>query len=270
MKIRPLKMVGTLCLLLAFASTDLWAQGEVVFSDWDWAVRSAQVIRRHAAVADSLLAARHGQAQERLQARQFVRFESVTQRLSPNASGQEVHDALQRMDSLRRALPPDAGLTARGGEERWTRVAELLQEWTDVLASLPKDSVSQPFVSPLGVHLLRWTDCRSEEPLEAARERLEAWADRSRTSAVPFHTSMDSLCALYPDAADELRALRDQMLAEIRGVKTGEQTPTDPSQMTKAERKAWKKAQKESAKQAKQKAREARKAAKRKKIVKKQ
>jgi hypothetical protein len=43
-------MVGTLCLLLALASTDLWAQGEVVFSDWDWAVRSAQVIRRWACI----------------------------------------------------------------------------------------------------------------------------------------------------------------------------------------------------------------------------
>jgi hypothetical protein len=291
-------MVGILCLLLAFAVTDLRAQGEVVFSGspsgihslqpdtlpafrLDWAARSGRLLRRHAVADDSLLTARHRQAQDRLQAKQYIRLGAITHRLSPSASGQEVHAALQRMDSVRQALLHGADFAALGGQEHWCRLAEQLQEWTDVLATLSKDSVSQPFVSPLGVHLVRWTDSRAEEPVEVSRQRLERWTDRQLTADVPFHTDLDSLCLLYPKAETELRTLYARMIAEYRGDHDDSAT-TQPSQsMTKAERKAQEKAEKqaakarqkaekEAAKAERQAAKERKKQEKRKNIVKKQ
>jgi hypothetical protein len=260
-------MVGTLCLLLALASTDLWAQGEVVFSDWDWAVRSAQVIRRYATDTDSLVAARHRRAQDRLQLKQYVRIGEVVHRLSPNASGREVNAAVQRMDSLRHYLQSDADFAKAGGEVRWTRLAEELQECIDVLAALPKDSVSQPFVSPLGVHLVKWTDCLPEEPASESQRRLEAWADRRDAHRYPFHTQLDSLCALYPAAEAELRALYQRMIKEYSGESEDDNLLITHKHPTKAEKKAAKQAEKERRKAEKQAAREAKK---RKKIVKKQ
>jgi hypothetical protein len=263
-------MVGILCLLLAFASSGLRAQGEVVFPDLDWAVRSARVVRRHVLNTDSLVAERHQQALSRLQQRQYVRVGEILHRLSPNASGREVAAALQHADSLRTALQQGLSFADAGGELRWTRLAEELQECADVLAALPKDSVSQPFLSPLGVHLLLWTDCLSEVPLAEDRARLESWAESKLTSMhVPFHTDLDSLCALYPSAEPELRALHEQMLREARG-ETEEADKTSLQPMTKAEKKAAKERAKAEKKAEKLRLKAEKKAAKRKNIVKKQ
>jgi hypothetical protein len=265
-------MVGTLCLLLAFAGADLHAQGEVVFSEWDWAVRSAAVIRRYAADTDSLVAARHRQAQDRLQQKQYVRVGEIVRRLSPNASGREVAAALQQMDSLRQALQRGADFAASGGQYRWTRLAEELQECADALTALPKDSLSQPIVSPLGVHLMKWTDGLAQAPLAENRRRLESWADRHTPQSYAFHTQLDSLCALYPAAEAELRALYERMLREVRGEQEADDVQP-AAQLTKAEKRAAKQAEKarKKAEKERQKAEKARlKAEKRKNIVKKQ
>jgi hypothetical protein len=295
-------MVGILCLLLAFANSGLRAQGEVVFTGFaiDWAVRSAQVVRRYAPsaqAADSLARQRHLLAQDRLLVKDYIRIAHITRRLSPNATGAEVHAAQQLMDSLYQRLQAGADFAAlardysqdptapQGGQMPWVRLTEQLQEWIDVLQALPRDSVSRPFLSPLGIHLVKWTDRLEAVPEEAALPGLRHWAERrvgddpagSVPVEIPFRTDLEELCTLYPEAAGELRALYARMRTEYRGEDLTDSDADASKPLTKAEKKALKKADKAAAKEearrrkADEKARkEEAKAAKRKNIVKKQ
>ena len=47
----------------------------------------------------------------------------------------------------------------------WIQTRHLLNEWQYQLAKLDKGEYSRPFVSPLGIHIIAWTDRRMENQL---------------------------------------------------------------------------------------------------------
>lgn len=55
---------------------------------------------------------------------------------------------------------------------------ELLQEFTDRIASLSKGAFSEPFFSPLGIHIVKLTDTKPCISYEEARPYLMAYLDR--------------------------------------------------------------------------------------------
>lgn len=121
------------------------------------------------------------QSVERLSKSGWVKIEQITIRLAQNATKQEEYAARNRMDSIYTALKqgtPFAAFSPQKEEDTWVPVVELLQEFTDRIASLSKGAFSEPFFSPLGIHIVKLTDTKPCISYEEARPYLMAYLDR--------------------------------------------------------------------------------------------
>lgn len=121
------------------------------------------------------------QSVERLSKSGWVKIEQITIRLAQNATKQEEYAARNRMDSIYTALKqgtPFAAFSSQKKEDTWVPVVELLQEFTDRITSLSKGAFSEPFFSPLGIHIVKLTDTKPCISYEEARPYLMAYLDR--------------------------------------------------------------------------------------------
>ncbi len=121
------------------------------------------------------------QSVERLSKSGWVKIEQITILLSQHAPKADERAARNRMDSIYAKLKSGADFTSfscqpEGGT--WIPVVELLQEFADRLASLSKNEFSEPFFSPLGVHIIRLTDTKPCISYEEARPYLLAYMER--------------------------------------------------------------------------------------------
>lgn len=121
------------------------------------------------------------QSVERLSQSGWVKIEQITIRLAQNATKQDENAARNRIDSIYAALKKGASFAsyshqAEGGS--WVPVVELLQEFADRIASLSKGAFSEPFYSPLGIHIVKLTDSKPCISYEEARPYLVAYLDR--------------------------------------------------------------------------------------------
>lgn len=121
------------------------------------------------------------QTVERLSKSGWVKIEQITILLSQHAPKADERAARNRMDSIYAKLKSGADFTSfscqpEGGT--WIPVVELLQEFADRLASLSKNEFSEPFFSPLGVHIIRLTDTKPCISYEEARPYLLAYMER--------------------------------------------------------------------------------------------
>ena len=121
------------------------------------------------------------QSVERLSKSGWVKIEQITILLSQHAPKVDERAARNRMDSIYAKLKSGADFTSfscqpEGGT--WIPVVELLQEFADRLASLSKNEFSEPFFSPLGVHIIRLTDTKPCISYEEARPYLLAYMER--------------------------------------------------------------------------------------------
>lgn len=121
------------------------------------------------------------QSVERLSKSGWVKIEQITILLSQHAPKADERAARNRMDSIYAKLKSGADFTSfscqpEGGT--WIPVVELLQEFADGLASLSKNEFSEPFFSPLGVHIIRLTDTKPCISYEEARPYLLAYMER--------------------------------------------------------------------------------------------
>ncbi len=121
------------------------------------------------------------QSVERLSKSGWVKIEQITILLSQHAPKADERAARNRMDSIYAKLKSGADFTSfscqpEGGT--WIPVVELLQEFADRLASLSKNEFSEPFFSPLGVHIIRFTDTKPCISYEEARPYLLAYMER--------------------------------------------------------------------------------------------
>lgn len=121
------------------------------------------------------------QSVERLSKSGWVKIEQITILLSQHAPKADERAARNRMDSIYAKLKSGADFTSfscqpEGGT--WIPVVELLQEFADRLASLSKNEFSEPFFSPLGIHIIRLTDTKPCISYEEARPYLLAYMER--------------------------------------------------------------------------------------------
>lgn len=104
------------------------------------------------------------------QTKEWIKLMQVTYPLKQHATQKEIEIGMQKMDSLYEELKLSSFATI--SEESWIQERYLLDEWRIRLADLEKGELSKPFFSPLGIHLVAWTDkvigCSDEDVTDVA------------------------------------------------------------------------------------------------------
>lgn len=87
---------------------------------------------------------------------EWFRLRHVTRPLKQQASRQEEREARAYLDSIHAVLKAEGVAGKAIGESMWIPARFLLAEWTCALEPLDKNEISQPFASPLGMHIVWW------------------------------------------------------------------------------------------------------------------
>ncbi len=159
----------------------------------------------------------YGQERQRLHTGDRVRVAHISRYLPQHAGPHAAAAARSLMDSVYAALQDGADFAAlarrysddeesrdNGGLLPWLPVGEYVQEWADRISSLEKGEVSAPFYSPLGIHIIRWTDRKPPATYEEREEALRAYRERV-APALP---------AAFPEGMERrLQELHDGLLA---------------------------------------------------------
>lgn len=107
----------------------------------------------------------HEDREKRLLTNEWVKFETITIRLSQHASGSKLQQAYSAIDSVYRALLHDTSFEQlKGGTitSVWYPINGVLKEFSVVLSRLQVGECSQPFLSPLGWHIVKLIDRQNE------------------------------------------------------------------------------------------------------------
>ncbi len=121
----------------------------------------------------------------------LVRPAHILLKLSTQATVQQQEKIHQRIDSVYRALQAgadfaelakkvseDAGSAARGGDLPWIAPSQTLKEFEDVAYSLAPGQLSQPFLSPVGYHIILMKERKQLEPFDSLKQSIVASLER--------------------------------------------------------------------------------------------
>ena len=92
--------------------------------------------------------------------KEWVKLKHITYLLNQHSEKSQEKEGWKRLDSLHAELKKGAALPFEAMP--WTQTRHLLGEWQEQLAELDKGEYSRPFLSPLGIHIIMWTDKRTE------------------------------------------------------------------------------------------------------------
>ena len=92
--------------------------------------------------------------------REWVSLRHITFPLAQHADKKEVRGAKEQMDSLYQVMMRGEKVALE--TLPWMQTRHLLNEWQSQLVNLERGEYSRPFLSPLGVHIIVWTDKRME------------------------------------------------------------------------------------------------------------
>ncbi len=198
----PRRVVGILLLLLVLA-TPLLAQGEALFHtgvDTLPAFRLQLMALRgrllkpyvvDEAQEEAELRCLYERSQQRMQSNDWIRVAHISRYLPQQVNHRTEMAAQELMDSLYVRLKAgedfavlaarysdDAGSREQGGLLPWMAMNKNLQEWVDRLARLGKDEISEPFYSPLGLHIVKWVDRKPAVSFEERKAELQAYRER--------------------------------------------------------------------------------------------
>ena len=133
-----------------------------------------------AGAVDSRCRSYYDRILESLQGKELLQTAHIFMRLPQNASQQEQDELKVRMDSvyavlqtgadfaeLAKQLSQDTQTAARGGVLPWIGPNQTLKEFEDVAYSLEVGQYSQPFLSPVGYHIVK---LMAKKPLESYEE----------------------------------------------------------------------------------------------------
>jgi len=91
-------------------------------------------------------------------AQEWIKLVHVTCLLDQQADKQQILQSKVYLDSLYAVIQQGGKIPVK--ELSWMQTRHLLNEWQKQLEGLGKNEYSQPFYSPMGVHLIAWTDRR--------------------------------------------------------------------------------------------------------------
>ena len=104
-------------------------------------------------------------------AEEWIKLIHVTYPLKQRGSEADERTGKHYMDSLYMAWKNQASLHERVEELPWMQVRHLQAEWQSRLISLGRNEFSEPFFSPLGIHLIAWKDKRSGKDLREENDQ---------------------------------------------------------------------------------------------------
>ena len=96
-----------------------------------------------------------------LSAKEWVKLKHITYPLNQYSGKTQEREGWKQLDSLHAELKQGADVPFESMP--WTQTRHLLGEWQEQLGSLEKGEYSRPFLSPLGMHIILWTDKRTEK-----------------------------------------------------------------------------------------------------------
>ena len=121
----------------------------------------------------------------------LIRPAHILIRLSQKASSAAQDSAKARIDSiyaclrsgadfadLATRLSQDPGSAKRGGLLPWICIGQTLKEFEDVAFSLNKGEMSEPFLSPVGYHIVKMTDRKQLEPYDSLRANIITFIEK--------------------------------------------------------------------------------------------
>lgn len=121
----------------------------------------------------------------------LIRPAHILIRLAQKASSAAQDSAKARIDSiyaclrsgadfadLATRLSQDPGSAKRGGLLPWICIGQTLKEFEDVAFSLNKGEMSEPFLSPVGYHIVKMTDRKQLEPYESLRANIITFIEK--------------------------------------------------------------------------------------------
>lgn len=130
---------------------------------------------------DALLHTLYRESVERYSMKGWVRMEEISINLPQHATKQDVKDACRQMDSIYACLSrgvPFESFMKKQSHLAWRPLVGLLQEFSSHLAGLGKGDYTQPFLSPLGVHIVRLVDRKPAVSYEEAYPYLVLYVDK--------------------------------------------------------------------------------------------
>ena len=146
-------------------------------------------------VTDAEVLAQARQMYDRTQAmigsKGLVRPAHILLKLSTKATVQQQEKIHQRIDSVYRALKAgadfaelakkvseDTGSADRGGELPWIAPSQTLKEFEDVAYALAPGQLSEPFLSPVGYHIILMKERKQLEPFDSLKQGIVASLER--------------------------------------------------------------------------------------------
>ena len=130
---------------------------------------------------DVLLHTLYRESVERYSMKGWVKLEEISINLPQHATRRDVKDACRRMDSIYACLcqgTPFELFMKKTSNLAWRPLVGLLQEFSSHLADLNKGDYTQPFLSPLGVHIVRLVDRKPAVSYEEAYPYLVLYVDK--------------------------------------------------------------------------------------------
>lgn len=132
--------------------------------------------------ADSLHSALCREGMKRYSAQGWVRLEEIFIPLPQYASRREVEQACRRMDSvyvsLQRGVSFETYVKDKEDSIRWRPKVALLDEFSRPLETMRIGTYSEPFLSPLGVHIIKLVDEKSVIDFQEAFPSFKDYVDR--------------------------------------------------------------------------------------------
>ena len=121
----------------------------------------------------------------------LIRPAHILIRLAQKASSAAQDSAKARIDSiyaclrsgadfadLATRLSQDPGSAKRGGLLPWICIGQTLKEFEDVAFALNKGEMSEPFLSPVGYHIVKMTDRKQLEPYDSLRANIITFIEK--------------------------------------------------------------------------------------------
>ena len=133
-------------------------------------------------------------------AKEWIRLVHVTYPLKQSEGKKEEQRGKQYLDSLYQMCQEDKSWQEHAEQLPWTQTRYLLNEWQVQLEGLARNELSKPFSSPLGVHLIAWTDRTSENPFMGSMSvkddsiRIKEMEDGLLALALDFYWEKELVC----------------------------------------------------------------------------
>ena len=139
------------------------------------------------AYIDSVAVSLYDRTKERLQGKDLLRPAHILVLLRQKASEADKQRARQRIDSIyglvkngldfaeaAKKFSQDPGTARTGGLLPWVGPGALLKEFEDVAYTLQPGQMSEPFLSPVGYHIVLMKERKQLEPYDTLRPQILA------------------------------------------------------------------------------------------------